>query len=118
MSLEHLVELHTSKKHKIVHYSRKATYVFALLSLVFFGTILGYSAFSETADTLTGMVTAKETEKIMQPTHPEESSLVGFVTSVRTSPQVTEIKLFFYTAWILLVLVGSAVWYEVQEKRR
>lgn len=117
MSLEQLVEVHTSKKHKAVHYSRRATYALALISLVFFGTILGYSAFSDTLMTLTGMISADQIEdKVIPKT--EESSLIGFVTAVRTSPQVTEIKLFFYTAWTLLVLVGSAVWYEIQERKR
>lgn len=116
MSLEHIVAVHSHKKEKVKHYSRQLTYSLALVCLIFFGTILSYHATATDMDYITGMAIYLGNSNIAEDTQEVGSNILGFVTAVRESPQVTEIKLFFYTVWILVVLVGSAVWYEVKER--
>lgn len=116
MSLEHIVAIHSHKKEKIKHYSGQLTYSLALVSLIFFGTILSYHATVADMNHITGMAVYVGGSDVAEETREVGSNILGFVTAVRESPQVTEIKLFFYTIWILVVLVGSAVYYEVKEK--
>ncbi len=116
MSLEHIVAVHNHKREKVKHYSRQFTYFLALLCLVFFGTILSYHATATDMNYITGMAVYLGSSGIGEETHDVASNILGFVTAVRESPQVTEIKLFFYTVWILVVLVGSVVYYEIKER--
>lgn len=116
MSLEHIIAVHSHKKEKIKHYSRQLTYSLALVCFIFFGTILSYHATAVNMNHITGMTVYLGSSEVAEDTREVGSNLLGFVTAVRTSPQVTEIKLFFYTLWILVVLVGSAVYYEVKER--
>ncbi|MEK6868233.1 MAG: hypothetical protein AABX98_05430 [Nanoarchaeota archaeon] len=116
MSLEHIVAVHSHKKEKVKHYSSKFTYSLALVCFIFFGTILSYHATVADMNHITGMAVYLGNSEVAEDSRDVGSNILGFVTAVRESPQVTEIKLFFYTIWILVVLVGSAVWYEVKEK--
>ena len=116
LSLDHLVAIHTSKKEKAKHYSRQLTYVMALVCFIFFGTILSYQATSANTQVVTGMAVAAGSYVSSGVVAEGANDLSGFVTAVKTSPQVTEIKLFFYTAWILVVLMGTAISYEFREK--
>jgi hypothetical protein len=116
LSLEHIVAVHNHKKEKIKHYSGQLTYSLALVCLIFFGTILSYHATATSFNHITGLALSVGSSELGKDTEDVASNILGFVTAVRESPQVTEIKLFFYTLWILVVLVGSAVWYEVKEK--
>ena len=115
-TLEHLVATHSHKKEKAKHYSTQFTYSLALVSLIFFGTILSYHATATNLNSITGMAVYVGSSAVVHDAEETASSVLGFVTAVRTSPQVTEIKLFFYTLWTLFVLVGSAVYYEVKDK--
>ena len=116
MSLEHIVAVHSHKKEKAKHYSRQLTYSLALICFIFFGTILSYHATATDMNYITGMAVYLSSSEVAEDTRDVGSNILGFVTAVRESPQVTEIKLFFYTLWTLVVLVGSAVYYEVKEK--
>ncbi len=116
MSLEHLVTIHTSKKEKAKHISKIMTLVMAAVCFVFFGTILAYEATAVNIQKITGMAVATTDYISSGNLATQGSNLAGFVTAVKTSPQVTEIKLFFYTAWILIVLIGTAISYEFRER--
>jgi uncharacterized membrane protein len=116
MSLEYLVSVHSHKKEKVKHYSRQITYSLALICLVFFGTILSYHATSTNMNRITGLMTYATTSTTAADVNSGFDIFTDFVTAVRTSPQVTEIKLFFYTLWILVVLVGSALYYEFEKR--
>ena len=113
-TLEHLVATHSHKKEKAKHYSRQLTYSLAIVSLIFFGTILSYHATEVNMNGITGMAVAVENSDASTSMSNDWHDLTGFVSAVKTSPQVTQIKLFFYTMWILVVLVGQAVWYEIK----
>ena len=116
MTLEHIVAIHSYKKEKAKHYSRQLTYSLALICFIFCGTILSYHATATNMNHITGMAVYVASSQITEGAQNTGSNILGFVTAVRESPQVTEIKLFFYTIWIFMVLVGSAVYYEVKEK--
>ncbi len=116
MSIEHLVQIHTSKKEKAKHYSRQLTYMMALVCFIFFGTIVSYQATATNTQRITGMAVAAGDYVSSGELADGFHDITGFVTAVKTSPQVTEIKLFFYTAWILVVLIGTAISYEFREK--
>lgn len=93
-------------------YSRQLTFSLALICLIFFGTILSYQATTTTYSKITGMAVAVGSgvggESI--------ASVSDFIWAIRTSPQVTEMKLFFYMLWVLVVLIGTAISYEFQAK--
>lgn len=116
LSIDQLVAIHTNKKEKAKHYSRQLTYVMALVCFVFFGTILSYQATSTNTQAITGMAVAAGSYISSGELAESTKDVSGFVTAVKTSPQVTEIKLFFYTVWILVVLVGTAISYEFRER--
>lgn len=116
MSLDHLVHVHTSKREKAKHYSRQLTYSLALVCLIFFGTIVTYHATATNLNRITGFaVYVTQTEAVSE-MNSEGADIVGFVTAIRQSPNLVQYKLFFYTLWILAVLIGSAIWYEYKEK--
>ncbi len=116
MSIDQLVAIHSNKKEKAKHYSRQLTYIMALVCFIFFGTILFYQATTTNTQAITGMAVAAGSYISSGESAESARDLSGFVTAVKTSPQVTEIKLFFYTVWILVVLVGTAISYEFREK--
>lgn len=113
-TLEHLVATHSHKREKAKQYSRQLTYSLALVCLIFFGTILSYHATAINVNRMTGMAVAVENSEVSEEISNSWHDVNGFAWAVKTSPQVTEIKLFFYTIWILIVLVGQAVWYEMK----
>ncbi|MBI5072319.1 hypothetical protein HZA99_00720 [Candidatus Woesearchaeota archaeon] len=115
-TLEHLVATHSTKKEKAKQYSRQLTYSLALVSLIFFGTILSYHATEVNVNGITGMAVAVENSGTAASVSNNWHDLTGFVWAVKTSPQLPQIKLFFYTMWILIVLVGQAIWFEYQER--
>ena len=115
MRFEHVAAAYRQKKEKAEHYSRQLTYSLAIVCFIFFGTILSYHATEINMNRITGMGVAITDSGINSAASNTWSDITGFVWAVRTSPQVTEIKLFFYTLWILVVLVGSAVYHEFQE---
>jgi hypothetical protein len=112
VDLEGLVHIHAKKRHKAKHYSRQLTMVLAVVCLAFFGTIVSYDVGTTQWNSITGMAMYASDSAVAESAGVGASNLVGFVTAVKTSPHVTEYKLFFYTMWILVVLVGSAVYYE------
>ncbi len=116
MSLEQLVLTHIEKKEKVRRYFQQFTYSLALLCFIFFGTIVSYHATELSVNRITGMAVTVGNSAISNSISNEWSDFTGFVTAVKTSPQVIEIKLFFYTLWVLVVLVGTAILYEFQEK--
>lgn len=116
MSLDHLVHIHTSKREKVKHYSRQLTYSLALVCLIFFGTIVTYQATTINANRITGFAVYLSDAEAFTEMNTEASDLTGFVLAIRQSPNLVQYKLFFYTLWILMVLVGSAIWYEFKEK--
>ncbi len=113
-NLEYIVAVHNHKKEKAKYYSKQVTYSLALVCFIFFGTIVSYNATETTFNKITGMATYIASSDLANDAEKGTTALTGFVTEVRESPQVTEIKLFFYTIWILIVLAGSAVYYEVK----
>ena len=117
MSLDHLVHVHTSKREKAKHYSRQLTYSLALISLIFFGTIVTYQGTAMNVNTITGFAVYLSDTNALNEMNTEGSDITGFVMAIRQSPNLVQYKLFFYTIWILVVLVGSAVWYEFKEKK-
>jgi hypothetical protein len=116
LSIEHLIAIHTSKTEKAKHYSQKLTFYMAVVCFIFFGTIFGYKAMATSAESVTAMAIAVPHIISSTPTASVFQDITGFVTAVKASPQVTEIKLFFYTAWILAVLIGTAISYEFRER--
>lgn len=116
MSLDHLVHVHTSKREKAKHYSRQLTYSLALVCLVFFGTIVTYQATATNFNEITGFATYLSSADAFTEMNTEASDITGFVLAIRQSPNLVLYKLFFYTLWIMAVLVGSAIWYEFKEK--
>ena len=116
MSIEHLVTIHSSKKEKLKHYSQRLTFYMAVVCFIFFGTIFGYKAMSVGFEGVTAMAVVVPDVVSSAPVASVYTDISGFVTAVRASPQVTEIKLFFYTAWILVVLIGTAISYEFRER--
>ena len=117
MSLDHLVHVHTSKREKAKHYSRQLTYSLALVCLIFFGTIVTYQGTAMNLNTITGFAVYLGDTNALNEMNTEGSDITGFVMAIRQSPNLVQYKLFFYTIWILVVLVGSAVWYEFKEKK-
>ena len=113
-TLEHLVATHSHKKEKIKDYSRQLTYSLALVCLIFFGTIVSYHATEVNVNGITGMAVAVENSGASTSVSNDWHDVTEFVWAVKTSPQITQIKLFFYTMWILVVLVGQAIWYEIK----
>lgn len=105
-------EAFVEKTEKVKHYSRQITFCLALVSLIFFGTILSYQATATTYNKITGMAVAVGSGAVGDGV----ASVSDFIWSVRTSPQVTEMKLFFYMLWVLVVLMGTAISYEFQGK--
>ena len=116
MSLDHLVHVHTSKREKAKHYSRQLTYSLALVCLIFFGTIVTYQGTAMNLNQITGFALYLSDAEAVHEMNTEASDITGFVTAIRQSPNLVQYKLFFYTLWIMAVLVGSAVWYEFKEK--
>jgi hypothetical protein len=86
------------------------------MCFIFFGTILSYQATSANTQRITGMAVAAGSYVSTGPIAESAQEISGFTTAVKSSPQVTEIKLFFYTVWILVVLMGTAISYELREK--
>lgn len=116
MSLDHLVHIHTSKREKAKHYSRQLTYSIALVCLIFFGTIVIYHASATNLNRITGFAVSFSQSEYAHELSIETSDITGFAMAIRQSPNLVQYKLFFYTMWILTVLVGSAIWYEFKEK--
>jgi len=116
MDLDKLVEVHTKKRVQVKHYSRQLTILLAIVCLVFFGTILTYHTGSATLNQITGMASYVGNSELAGDLGEGMTSATGFVTAVKTSPDVTKYKLFFYTMWILVVLVGTAVYYEFDKR--
>jgi uncharacterized membrane protein len=116
MGLDDLVDLHTKRHKRAKHYSRQTTMVLALVCLVFFGTILTYDTVDTNFDRVTGMAYYVGNSVVGEDVSQGMTNVAGFVTAVKTSPRVTEYKLFFYTLWILIVLVGTATHYEYENR--
>ena len=117
MSLDHLVHVHTSKREKAKHYSRQLTYSLALVCLIFFGTIVTYQGTEINMNKITGFAVYLGDAEAVHEMNTEASDITSFVTAIRQSPNLVQYKLFFYTLWIMAVLVGSAIWYEFKEKK-
>ncbi len=117
MSLDHLVHIHASKREKAKHYSRQLTYSLALICLIFFGTIVTYQGTAINLNKLTGFAVYLSDAEAVHEMNTEASDVTGFVMAIRQSPNLVQYKLFFYTLWIMTVLVASAVWYEFKERK-
>lgn len=114
MNLEHLIAVHSWKNQQFKHCSRQMTLFLSFVCLIFFGMILSYSAMSVNYNSITGMAFYVSSNNAVVNIGNGFITINDFISSVRTSPQVTQIKLFFYTLWILIVLVGTAIYYEFQ----
>ncbi len=114
MDLESLVEMHTKRHKRVTHYCRQTTIVLALVCLVFFGTIILYDVAETNMKRLSGMAVYVTEKGIAQAVEPRTADIAGFVHTVKKSPHITEYKLFFYTMWILVVLIGSAINFEIK----
>ncbi len=114
--LDQLVELHSRQTVRTKHYSRQLTMSLALLCLVFFGTIVTYHATSTAMNHITGMVVSVGMSSPVETLFMNIGAFTSFITTVKKSPEVTMYKLFFYTLWILAVLVGSLLYYEWKKR--
>lgn len=110
--LDQLVELHSRKTIRTKHYSRQLTMSLALVCLVFFGTIITSHATATAMNHLTGMVVSVGTSGPVSSIQMTFSTVGMVFSAIRSSPQLTLYKLFFYTLWILAVLMGSILFYE------
>jgi hypothetical protein len=116
LDLDGLVHFHTKKRKRAKHYSRQATMILAVICLVFFGSIIALDTGINNVNMITGMVVYVGNSAAAESASSGMSNIVGFVTAVKASPRVTEYKLFFYTMWIFVVLIGSAIYYEYKRK--
>lgn len=113
--LDQLVELHSRKTMHAKHYSRQLTMGLALVCLVFFGTIVTFQTTATLLNNISGMVVFIGTSGPVSSIQIGFHTIESFITAVKSSPQLTLYKLFFYSLWILAVLVGSMLFYEWKE---
>ena len=114
MPLEELVDMHTRKRKKATYYSRQCTLFLCIVCLVFFGSIVMYQTSVTTMNQITGLAIYIDESPPIESIGNSISNVAAVVTAVKTSPDVTMYKLFFYTLWILVVLVGSALYSEFE----
>jgi hypothetical protein len=114
--LEQLIHKYTTKHQKKKNATKLAhTFVFslALVIVLTFGTLSAIGGSLEGAEMATGMVVYTGYAVAQA-----SSDVPVAYNAIRSSPDLTKIKLFMYTTWIIAVLVGTVYVHEKEIANR
>ncbi len=117
VSLETLVHKHASKR-KTVH--QQLTFVMLLVSIFTLTWFIAQDFSQNQMPLVQGYVIAQFSPETNSAAHFVGNAMGGlsaFRDDVRAHPDLVKIKLFFYVVWIIIVLVGSAVYYEINHEK-
>ncbi len=115
--LEQLIKKYSGKKHKRKESHKKLTFVMLMIVVFSLTLFLSIDFTKNELPNIQGFVAAEVTNSASDVTDSVGhafSSLGDFRNNIRTNDNLIKIKLFFYSIWAVVVLVGSAVYYEMK----